>query len=154
MSAILLLIAAALVLVFFEILVPGGILGFLAGVCLIFATWIGFQEYGAFGGAVVFIGTLFAALLLIFFELKYLSKTAYGKKFFLSESDSGHTKATTVDDLIIGKQGKTVTRLNPTGIVMIENEQYEANSRDGYIESGATVEVAGKDSFKLIVKKP
>ena len=48
------LIVASLVLTFLEVLLPGGLLGILAAVCLIAATAITMQDYNFFIAAILF----------------------------------------------------------------------------------------------------
>lgn len=153
MSAILGFVCAALVLVFFEIILPGGVLGALAALCLIVATWFGYDLYGPLGGVTVFIGTTLALGVLIYVEFKLLARTGLGQKFFLKSTVEGHTRDTTAEDSIIGKEGKTLTRLCPGGMIAIEGKSYEAHSQDGYIERDQPVAVVAKDNFKLIIKK-
>ena len=47
---ILIFVVATLLLAFLELLLPGGILGVLAAISLLVATWFGFDSYGFFGG--------------------------------------------------------------------------------------------------------
>lgn len=153
MSLILGLVLTALVLIFFEVILPGGILGLAAGACILAATWLGFSEYGLVGGAGVFIGSLVAIGILIFVEFKILAKTSLGKGFFLNTSVSGHSNEPQGEESIVGKEGEALTRLNPSGKVAIEGRSYEAHSQDGYIESGEAVTVTKRDNFKLIIRK-
>ena len=147
------LIIATLVLTFLELLLPGGILGVLAAICLLIATWVGFESYGFFGGIIVFFGTLIALAVLSFIEFKLMLKTSYGKRFFLNTSIDGRSNKVQADDSIIGKKGTALTRLNPSGKVLIDGKNYEAHSQDGFIENGHEVAVVALDNFKLTVKK-
>jgi membrane-bound ClpP family serine protease len=153
MSAILSFVAAALVLVFFEVILPGGVLGAIAVLCVIVATWFGFDSYGLYGGITVFIGAVLAIGILILVEFKLLARTGLGQMFFLKSTVHGHTRETTVEDSIIGKEGITLTRLCPGGKVAIDGKTYEAHSQDGYMEPDQLVTVVSKDNFKLIIKK-
>jgi membrane-bound ClpP family serine protease len=153
MILILSLVAAALVLVFFEVILPGGLLGLMAVICVIIATWLGFDQYGAFGGIGVFGGSLAATAALVFFEFKLMANSRLGKGFFLKSSVSGHSNQAPGDESIIGKEGTALTRLNPSGKVAIEGRTYQAYSQDGYLESGQAVAVVSQDNFKLIIKK-
>ena len=153
MSMILGLIAVALVLVFFEIILPGGVLGVLAALCVLVASWFGFESYGAIGALAVFFGSVVAIGVLAFVEFKLLAKTSLGQKFFLKSSIEGHTREAVAEDSIIGKEGVTLTRLNPSGKVAIGGKSYEASSQDGYIERDQAIAVVAQDSFKLIIKK-
>ena len=153
MTMILIFIIAALVLVFFEILLPGGILGILAAISVLAATWFGFEEYGFWGGLGVFFGTLVAIALLVFVEFKVFLKTSYGQKFLLKASIDGHSNKVQAEDSIIGKNGIALTRLNPSGKVSINGKNYDAYSQDGFIENGREISVVAQDTFKLIIKK-
>jgi len=147
------LIVAALVLVFFEVIVPGGILGVLALLCVLGATWAGAANYGAVGGALTFAGALTAVVLLVVIEFKLMAHTAWGSRFMLGASVSGHSNVAQGEADIIGHEATALTRMNPSGKVAIDGRSYEAYSQDGYIESGETVLIAQRDNFKLIIKK-
>lgn len=146
-------IVATLVLTFLELLLPGGILGVLAAICLLIATWLGFESYGFFGGMTVFFGTLVSLVMLSFVEFKLMAKTPYGRKFFLNTAIAGHSNKAQADDSIIGKKGIALTRLNPSGKVSINGKNYEAYSQDGFIESDHEIAVVSQDDFKLTIKK-
>lgn len=150
---ILIFVIAALLLAFLELLLPGGVLGILAAISLLVATWFGFQGYGFFGGITVFFGTLVALVIFTFFEFKLMAKTSYGRKFFLDTSIGGHSNLAQAEDSIIGKKGIALTRLNPSGKIAVNGKNYEAHSQDGYIENGEEVEVVTQDNFKLTIKK-
>lgn len=153
MTLIIGLIVTALVLVFFEVILPGGVLGVMAGLCVILATWLGFTEYGALGGLGIFLGACVAIAVMAYIEFKLLAKTSLGRAFFLDEQITGHSNVSAAADSIIGKEGTALTRLNPSGKVAIEGESYDAYSQDGYIDSGEFIGVVAKDNFKLIIKK-
>ena len=54
---------------------------------------------------------------------------------------------------LIGKQGRSITRLNPSGVIEIEGKQYEAHAEINYIEKGKSVLVCSMDNFKINVKE-
>ena len=153
MSMILGFTVAALILVFFELLLPGGVLGVLSALCLLVASWMGYDTYGIIGGCTVFFGTILLMAVLVFVEFKLLGKTSFGQKFFLKSSIKGHTRAAVAKDSVIGKKGTTLTRLNPSGKIAVEGKSYEACSQDGYVERDQAIAVVAQDNFKLIIKK-
>jgi membrane-bound ClpP family serine protease len=152
MITITVLILAALVLVFFEVIVPGGVLGFLALGCVMAATTLGYNEYGFLGGLVVFFCSAVTITALIFIELNYLAKSKLGKGFFLEEKITGHAVETTNPE-VIGQEGVTLSRLCPSGKVAIAGKSYEACSQDGYMEANQRIMVVSTDNFTLIIKK-
>ena len=153
MSMIFGLIAVACVLVFFEVVLPGGVLGVIAGVCVLVATWFTFDLYGPLVAVAVFLGSVVLIALLVFVEFKLLAKTSFGRACFLDSAMDGHTRDAIADDSIIGKEGVTLTRLCPSGKVAIAGQHYDAYSQDGYLDPDQAVSVVSKDNFKLIIKK-
>ena len=126
MDTIIGLIVAAFILVFFEVILQGGILGIMASLCVILASWFAGAEYGAGIGFLTFVG---------------------------SASVTGHSNIAPAEVSITGKKGTSLTRLNPGGKVAIDGRLYEAHSQDGYIEADQPIQVVAQDNFKLIIKK-
>jgi membrane-bound serine protease (ClpP class) len=58
-----------------------------------------------------------------------------------------------VHEELIGKQGRSITRLNPSGVIEIEGKQYEAHAEINYIDKGKSVLVCSMDNFKINVKE-
>ena len=153
MSTIIGLLVAAFILVFFEVILPGGILGIMAALCVILASWFAGAEYGAGIGILTFVGSAAAIAILVFIEFKLLARTSLGSTFFLKSSVTGHSNIAPAEAAIIGMEGITLTRLNPIGKVAIDGQSYEAHSQDGYIEADQAIQVVAQDNFKLIIKK-
>ncbi|MEC8209210.1 MAG: NfeD family protein [Verrucomicrobiota bacterium] len=153
MDTIIGLLVAAFILVFFEVILPGGILGTIAALCVILASWFAGAEYGAGVGILTFVGSGAAIAILVFIEFKFLERTSLGSAFFLKSSITGHSNIAPTEVSITGKKGIALTRLNPSGKVAIDGKSYEAHSQDGYIEANQAIEVVAQDNFKLIIKK-
>jgi membrane-bound ClpP family serine protease len=153
MDTIIGLLVAAFILVFFEVILPGGILGTIAALCVILASWFAGAEYGAGIGILTFVGSATAIAIIVFIEFKLLARTSLGSAFFLKSSVTGHSNIAPAEVSITGKKGTALTRLNPSGKVAIEGKSYEAHSQDGYIEADLPIQVVAQDNFKLIIKK-
>ena len=141
MSTIIGLLVAAFILVFFEVILPGGILGIMAALCVILASWFAGAEYGAGIGILTFVGSALAIAILVFIEFKLLARTSLGSAFFLKSSVTGHSNIAPAEASITGKKGTSLTRLNPSGKVAIDGQSYEAYSQDGYIEENQSIQV-------------
>lgn len=152
MSLIFILILVALVLVVFEVVLPGGVLGVIAALCVIAATILTHIDYGMWVAVAVFFGSGLLILALMMIEFKLLKNTSLGNAFFLKDSVTGHTGPTTEVSLI-GKEGVALTRLNPSGRVTIEGKTYEASSQDGYIDAKQAISVVAQNNFKLTIRK-
>lgn len=153
MNTIIGLLVAAFILVFFEVILPGGILGIMAALCVILASWFAGAEYGAGIGFLTFVGSAAAIAILVYIEFKLLARTSIGSAFFLKSSVTGHSNIAPAEVSITGKKGTSLTRLNPGGKVAIDGRLYEAHSQDGYIEANQSIQVVAQDNFKLIIKK-
>ena len=153
MDTIIGLLVAAFILVFFEVILPGGILGTIAALCVILASWFAGAEYGAGIGFLTLVGSAAAIAILVYIEFKLLAHTSIGSAFFLKSSVTGHSNIAPAEVSITGKKGTSLTRLNPGGKVAIDGRLYEAHSQDGYIEADQPIQVVSQDNFKLIIKK-
>ena len=71
----------------------------------------------------------------------------------LASNSNEECAENSVQDELIGKQGHTVTRLNPSGLIEIEGKQYEAHAEINYIDKGKSVLVCSMDNFKINVKE-
>ena len=147
------LLVVAFILVFFEVILPGGILGIIAALCVILASCFSGAEYGVGIGVLTFAGSVAAIAILVFIEFKLLARTSLGSAFFLKSSVTGHSNIAPADASIMGRKGSALTRLNPSGKVAIDGQSYEAHSQDGYIEADQLIQVVAQDNFKLIIKK-
>jgi len=153
MSIIITLIILGLVFTLFEVIVPGGILGVLAAIVIIWASVLTFQNYGIIEAIGVLVGSLILVVLLVVIELKIISKTRLGKRMFLDQAvEDQSTKALGTPELI-GKRGQAETTLAPSGKIVVEGVEYEAFSEDGLIKNGETVQIVGRDNFRVVVKK-
>ena len=153
MDTIIGLLVAAFILVFFEVILPGGILGIMAALCVILASWFAGAEYGAGIGFLTLVGSAAAIAILVYIEFKLLARTSIGSAFFLKSSVTGYSNIAPAEVSITGKEGISLTRLNPSGKVTIDGRLYEAHSQDGYIEADQPIQVVAQDNFKLIIKK-
>ncbi|MEC8279565.1 MAG: NfeD family protein [Verrucomicrobiota bacterium] len=153
MDTIIGLLVAAFILVFFEVILPGGILGIMAALCVILASWFAGAEYGAGIGFLTLVGSAAAIAILVYIEFTLLARTSIGSAFFLKSSVKGHSNIAPAEVSITGKEGISLTRLNPGGKVAIDGRLYDAHSQDGYIDADQPIQVVAQDNFKLIIKK-
>ncbi|MCX7720339.1 MAG: hypothetical protein N2Z64_03550 [Dictyoglomus thermophilum] len=143
-----------LILIFIEMHTPGfGIPG-IAGSISVFLSiyWTIVQKGGTLQALLT---GIFVVLSLIIFLAIYLPKSRVWIKFGLPESqkkDLGYTAFQERKDLI-GKKGKTITMLRPTGIIEIEGEKFEAYSESEFIEPGEEVIVFKVEGNKIFVRR-
>ncbi|MDR2982672.1 MAG: hypothetical protein LBV12_10555 [Puniceicoccales bacterium] len=148
-----LLIFLGLVLIGAEIFLPGMICGILGTLLVIGGVGMAFYTEGMMAG-VLAMSVVFVAMLVGFwFYVKVLPKTRMGKKIFLDATIEGAGAEAPGDDTLIGQQGAALTVLAPSGLVRVDGRQYEAVSRDGFLEKGEGIVVVGRETLRLVVGK-
>lgn len=154
MSWVIGLLVIAYALVFFEALVPGGVLGLLGFACLVGASVAAHKEFGGwFAPAITFLLGGGGAIVLVFLELRWLEGSRLGKPFFLGKAVTGKSNKPVAPDDVVGKEGEAATPLKPEGVIVIGDERYDAFCEDGYVPKGTALLVSGKDDFRLLVRK-
>lgn len=153
MTLILGLFAAGIILIVFEVFLPGGVLGVLGGICVLAGVIVSYNEFGLVGGFVGFAAAMVLTCLVLYFEFKILPKTAMGKSLFLKRTIEAKTQADVADDSVVGQECTTLTPLAPTGVVVLNGKKVEASSKSGFIEKNVNVRIVGKETFRIIVSK-
>lgn len=155
MTAIILFFALGLVLLFFEVVVPGAILGVIGGVFMLIGCGLAFTAYGMGGGALAVLVAVVLLGLTFYLELYVLPRTRVGRKMFLDSAVQGasHTPQAQPAE-VVGQLGEALTPLAPSGFVLVAGKRYEAASQSGMLPKGAPVKVVAVDTFRLTVSKP
>jgi len=154
MSGIILLFALGVVCLFFEVVVPGAVLGIVGGIFMLAGCGVAFSEFGATGGAIAVVAAGLLLGLTFYVEFVLLPKTRLGKRMFLEKAVHGVSQPLPAEAKeIVGLSGETLTTLAPSGYVRVGDQKYEAFSQSGLVPKGAAVKVTGLDNFRLIVTK-
>ncbi|MBN1404738.1 MAG: NfeD family protein [Opitutales bacterium] len=146
------LFLVGLLLLAFEIVVPGGILGGIGAICMFAAAVVVWSVHGSTWGIVALFGGIVLAGLFFVLEIRILKSGPFARRFVLSARTPA-AKEHIAEGIASGAVGRTVTRLNPSGQVMVEGRMLEALSRDGLIEAGVEVRIVSDDSFRVVVRK-
>ncbi len=153
MNIILLLFGIGLVLFFFEVITPGGILGLFGGVAMIAGSAYAFWAFGPWIGTWTTIAAVVAVAGMLWLELQVLPKTRFGRGLLLDAAIDGTTQPPLPAGALVGSFADAATDFSPTGFVLIEGRKYEAYCRDGFVQRGTRLKVVAVDSFHLIVSK-
>ncbi|MCX8095306.1 MAG: ATP-dependent Clp protease proteolytic subunit [Caldisericia bacterium] len=135
-------------------LIPGFGLTGIAGIILIFVSI--FFTLGGGTRALYSIGIVASILLILFIILLFLfPKLPIWNKLGLKESlktEKGYTSYSQLEELI-GKEGKVLTTLRPSGTIEIDGKRYDAISLGEFIEKDSKVKVIKIEGGKIIVEK-
>lgn len=144
------LIIVGFLFLLLEVLVlPGtniaGILGF---VLIAVGVWQAFEAHGSTAGIVTLSGTVVFSFFVLYYALK--SKT-WKRASLASEIDG---RVNVVDATLIkpGDTGVAVSRLNPMGKALINNQYYEVRTDGEYIIPETEIVVTKIDFNKITVK--
>ena len=152
MTLIILLFAIGILFIAVEVIVPGAILGSI-GALLMFGGCIkAFIDYGTLGGIVAVLTAFALGGLALLVEFRYLPKTRFGKRAFLTKEITAVSAAVGSEAReLIGKSAEALTMLSPSGYVLVEGHRYEAFCQSGQAPVGSALDIIGADNFRLIV---
>ncbi|MFN2379605.1 MAG: NfeD family protein [Bacteroidales bacterium] len=96
-----------------------------------------------------------AVVLLVVVTVMVMLKWGTWKKFMLTREIDGKVDLVRAEEGRVsnGDTGRTITRLNPMGKVMVNGEFYEARSLDRYVDQNVDIEVIKIEQNRLIVKQ-
>lgn len=152
MMFLVLLFAIGILLIAAEVIVPGGILGAIGGLMMFGGCVMAFIAYGSLGGLIAVLTAFTLGGIALYIEFRYLPKTKWGKRAFLTAQVTGVSAAfgPEASDLI-GKSAEAVTLLSPSGYILVDGKRHEAFCQSGQAPVGSALEVIGADNFRLIV---
>ena len=149
-TAIIILIALGIFLLIVEFLIaPGVTIAGIGGFVLIIGSvFMAYKYHGAPTGHYVLFGTGLAVVLTLTLTLR--SKT--WNKVMHTKYVEGKANDSLEDIIKPGDQGKTVTRLAPSGNVLVNGQIVEGSSLGDFISENTGIEVTKVYRNKIIVK--
>ena len=107
-------------------------------------------------GKVTLIVCLVGTPTYLYFMIKFLPKTPFGKILMLKKARDASNDATPeADDLqsLKGVRGKTLCLLRPVGKVKINGRTYDARAEIAFIEEGLEIEVIETSGTDVVVRQ-
>ncbi len=147
---ILTIIVVGLIFLLLEMLVVPGttVVGFVGVAMMAFGVYSVYSEFGPATGTYALAGTIVFTIGAITLALK--SNT--WKKAMLGTEVGGKVNIFEEDKVKPGDEGIAITRLNPMGKAMINEEYYEVTSKDNLISHNTPIVVTKVEGNKIIVK--
>ena len=152
MTLIAILFAVGLLLLALELVLPGAVAGIIGGVLMLAGVGLVYSDYGAMQGTLALLGAAFAVVACVVLEVWWLPRSKFAGRFIVKDT-SGVTPQPPAPRDVIGKRGRTLTTLAPTGYVEVDGRTYEAMSVAGLLAKGEPVVVESLDQFKLTVNR-
>lgn len=155
MSAVLVFFAVGVLLLAFEVVVPGAVLGIIGGLFMLGGVVVAGSRFGLQGGILAGGAALAIAAVVLYLEFVLLPKSRLAKKFSMSGTVAGTSRPPVADRAaVVGRRALAVTPLAPGGYVELDGRRYEASARDGLAQTGEWLHIVDVDDFRLIVSKP
>jgi len=143
----LLIIAGFISLAIEFFLVPGFSVPGIAGIAMIgYGVYKAGAVYGFPGAFAALVGSAVLAVVLV----RIVLKTGTVKAIGLDYNEKGATSARDYSP-IVGKQGKALSDLRPSGIIVIEGKRYDVVTDGEYIEADSDVIVNKVEGARIIV---
>ena len=152
MTAIVLLFITGALLLAAEVFLPGAIAGIIGACALLLGSALAFTHFGTAIGAAASVAALILLGVMLYAELVWLPRTRFGRKLVVEATVDGQATTAATRD-VVGKTANALTTLAPSGYVSVDGKRYEAFSRTGLAERGATLTVVDVDNFRLIVSQ-
>ncbi len=148
------IIVVGLLLIAAEVyLVPGfnvvGIIGFLL---IVFAIGFTFSHAGLLGGVTTMVGTVAVGGGLFYLMWQSGAWDRFVLATSLRKDDSLIARESEQRAQYLGKSGKAITPLRPTGVAEIDNERIEVVTEGEFIAAGSRVRVVAMDRRRYFVR--
>ena len=151
MLTIIALIALGLILLFLEIILPGGILGVAAYLIFLAATYLGYQ-HSPLAGHLTLTASIFICSFSLYYAFFRFHKTQWGHKLTLFTAPE-RLELYDAQSKMIGMEGETLCDCRPSGTIIINNKRYNAMSNGEFIKAGSSIEVTGANGNIIIIRQ-
>ncbi|MCP8616905.1 NfeD family protein [Salirhabdus salicampi] len=150
-SIILLLLG--IILIVLELFVPGGILGLIGGGAIFGSLLLASNDIGHMALSIGIALIVSIVVSIILFKTVGMEK-GFFRHLILKEAtttEEGYVSTVNRHELI-GKQGKTITPLRPSGTALFENERLDVVTEGGYISEGSHVTIVKVEGSRIVVR--
>lgn len=153
MEAVTLLIIGIILLVL-EIFVPGGILGVIGASSIVISLFLAGYDLTHMALSIL-IAIIVAIIAFIVLYRSVGAEKGIFKRIILRDratTELGYISSESRTDLV-GKHGKSVTPLRPSGTVIIDGERLDVVTEGNYIEQQMAVKVVNVEGMRIIVQE-
>ncbi len=155
LSFLLLLLGLAFVIL--ELFIPsGGVLGCIAAVALIASVLVAFVGRSMTFGTIMLVVNVVVLMIVIPLAIRIWPSTPFGKAVLIERRDGDDVlpddEEYRVLKTLVGRQGKARTEMLPSGMVLIDGEEYDAVSVGVPIERGQRIQVVGLETNHIVVR--
>ncbi len=142
------LLTLGFILLFLEVFVPGGVLGVLGGLLIIYGCYLAFGLSPTWGVAAVGLSVLVAIV-----AVRLVARSRLGRRLMLDDAGARDWKAAEagLQDLV-GRRGRSLTQLRPAGLAEIDGRRIDIVADNELIEADVGVRVCEVEGNRVVVE--
>lgn len=151
------LLLLAIALVALELFIPsGGLLGFLSAVAVVASVVVAFAA-GPRAGLLMLVVTLFVVPAVLASAVRWWPHTPIGQLILIARPEDPDDVLPDTEEYrglksLIGKIGKSKSKMLPSGDIVIDGRVYDAVSEGMAIDAGATIKVIAVRTNRIVVR--
>ncbi len=145
---VIVLLAVGYILLLLEVFVPGGVLGVLGGAAILYGCYLAFGMSTAWGATAVA-----GSVVVAFLTVRLFMRSRVGKGLVLEQRESEGWKAP--DESLaelVGKEGRTLTPLRPTGMAEIDDRRIDVVADSEFIGVDVGIRVSEVEGRRVVVE--
>lgn len=149
------LVVVGMILIVVEMIIPGfGAAGVSGSVAIIAGLIIGSNSLTGAMFSLLIIVLLLAIIAAVIFRSALKGRLSRSPVVLNTAIEAGSTSLSGEEaKSLVGRKGKTVTALRPSGIAMIDGKRVDVCSEAEFIDKDAPIEVVSIDGMKVLVKR-
>lgn len=150
----LVLLAAGLLLVIAEVLIPGGVAGVFGALALLAAMGVGLVYFSPPWGLLSALSIIVFGGVVLLMWIRFFPRSRTGRRFALRSDSSTFKSVAPPPDELRGASGEAMTALRPGGIALVNGKRYDVLAEGGeWIAAGAAVTVSAIRDGRLVVRE-
>ncbi len=147
------LIFSGAVLMALEVFVPGGVVGAIGILLLLWAALVALNTVGGVLGIALAILAFLIGCAMIFIIVKTFPNSIVGRKLSLSTNLKGSHAADETLASLIGVEGVSSTVLRPSGFAELDGKRVDVVTRGENVEPGVRVRVVEVEGIRVVVER-
>lgn len=154
MTLVVILFVCAIMLIFAEIFLPGGVLGVIGVIALIASITVGWMRYPDYGFFIL-LGELVVTVVAIVIGIRLITRTGLRRHFTLLSTQQvadGYTSPIE-DHAPVGTVARVHSSLRPAGSIMVDNYRVDAVSDGSFIDAGKMIRVVEVAGNRVVVEE-
>jgi membrane-bound serine protease (ClpP class) len=150
-TTIIALVVAGFLLLFFEVFIPGGVIGALGGMLVMVAVVCAFVFQGPTWGATLLVLSGLLGLIGFWLWIKLIPKTPLGRRLMLDHDAREWKSSDVAQQDLEGKEGVAQSTLRPAGTALIDGVRVDVITRGEMIAARTRIKVIAVEGNRVVV---